>query len=197
MHPVRLRMSGQDGAADGLSEMQDLKAKLEAAVGCEDFAEAARLRDLIREQSSDDSLGVLGANAEFYRSFRAGDMKAMESVWADEESGMLVACAHPAMPLITGRTAVMESWRSILAAGNGPEIRPENAQLVVSEATAWVMNEEVIFQGPGLPASKCMATNIFVKRNGLWKMVHHQGGPMMMPQEFVFQTGGGGADPVM
>jgi hypothetical protein len=59
---------------------------------------------------------------------------------------------------------VLDSWKSILGSGSPPNIRPENAQLVVADETAWVMNEEVIDHGPGQPSSKCMATNIFVKR---------------------------------
>ena len=49
---------------------------------------------------SDASLGVLGANAEFYRSFREGDVKGMAVVWGDDNDGTTVACAHPAMPLV-------------------------------------------------------------------------------------------------
>jgi len=171
------------GAEEALSNINDLKARLEAAVGAEDYFEAARLRDEIASRNSDASLGVLGANAEFYRSFREGDKEAMERVWGDEEDGTTIACIHPAMPLITGRQKVMASWHSILG-GSPPNIRPENAQLVVNGDAAWVMCEEVIDHGIGLPASKCMATNIFVHRKGSWRMVLHQGGPLISPQEF-------------
>jgi hypothetical protein len=50
---------------------------------------------------SDASLGVLSANAEFYRCFREGDIKAMDRVWDDGNDGMLIACMHPAMPRVT------------------------------------------------------------------------------------------------
>jgi len=211
------------GGRSELDKLNDLKAQLEQAVAQEKYAEAARLRDEIQAKSrcgcaalcglwvlvrapqwlsarpvrSDASLGVLGANAEFYRAFREGDVPGMDTVWGDEEDGMRVACAHPAMPLvrscarqnilpcrhrplptcnarltacadaaaqITGRDKVLDSWKSILGSGSPPNIRPENAQLVVADETAWVMNEEVIDHGPGQPSSKCMATNIFVKR---------------------------------
>jgi len=49
---------------------------------------------------SDAALGVLGANVEFYRSFREGDKKGMAAVWGDDNDGTTVACAHPAMPLV-------------------------------------------------------------------------------------------------
>ena len=118
----------------------------------------------------------------------------MSQIWVEEDDGVTVACVHPAMPLITGRDKVLESWRQILSS-SPPNIQPENAQLVVSGDTAWVMNEEVIDHGGGQPVSKCMATNIFVRRKGAWKIVHHQGGPLITPQEFVFQTSGG--DPIL
>ena len=171
------------GAEEALSNINDLKARLEAAVGAEDYPEAARLRDEIASKTSDASLGVLGANAEFYRSFREGDEGAMGQVWGEEEDGTRIACIHPAMPLIMGRQRVMESWHDILG-GSPPNIRPENAQLVVNGDSAWVMCEEVIDHGNGRPVSKCMATNIFLQRKGSWRMVLHQGGPLISPQDF-------------
>ena len=188
---ARLRMGG---AQEGQSNLNELKVQLEAAIVAEDYSAAARLRDEIQSKSSDASLGVLGANAEFYRSFREGDATAMSQIWVEEDDGVTVACVHPAMPLITGRHKVLESWRQILSS-SPPNIQPENAQLVVSGDTAWVMNEEVIDHGGGQPVSKCMATNIFVQRKGAWKIVHHQGGPLITPREFVFQTSGG--DPIL
>ncbi len=49
-----------------------------------------------------------------------------------------------------------------------PPSLPPSLSLSLSRAlpgeTAWVMNEEFIEHGPAQPTSKCMATNIFVKR---------------------------------
>lgn len=129
-------------ADDGLADLQNLKAELEKAIGSENYAEAARLRDKIQAKSSDASLGVLGANAEFYRSFREGDIKGMDAVWGDEDNDMVVAVAHPAMPLVTGREKVLETWKGILG-GSPPNIRCANTKLVVLADTAWVMTEEV------------------------------------------------------
>ncbi len=142
--PIRNRCcaSRKMASEDGLADLQNLKAELEKAIGSENYAEAARLRDKIQAKSSDASLGVLGANAEFYRSFREGDIKGMDAVWGDEDNDMVVAVAHPAMPLVTGREKVLETWKGILG-GSPPNIRCANTKLVVLADTAWVMTEEV------------------------------------------------------
>ena len=181
--PRSFRSNGLDPA-----ELENV-SELEAAIAAEDYAMAARLRDEIASKSSDVSLGVLGANAEFYRSFREGNTTAMSLIWGSEDNGVTIACVHPAMPLVFGREKVLESWRRILSS-SPPNIRPENTQLVVSGDTAWVLNEEIIDHGQGQP-SKCMATNIFVQTKGAWKIVHHQGGPLISPQDVIFQASDG------
>ena len=65
---------------------------------------------------SDARVAVEAANAAFYAAFRAGDMRLMAAIWG---TGRHVQVIHPAAGCITGREAVLESWRLVLGGGGG------------------------------------------------------------------------------
>ncbi len=115
---------------------------------------------------------VLFANDAFYLAFRNRDAKAMNEVWAHRES---ITCIHPGWRPLTGRQAVMESWRSILANPASPDVRCIGAEAHVIEDAAYVLCYEVTPQG------SLIATNIFIRDGGSWRMVHHQSGPSPTP----------------
>ncbi|HYS08327.1 MAG TPA: nuclear transport factor 2 family protein [Myxococcales bacterium] len=116
---------------------------------------------------------VLEANSAFYAAFARGDAEAMDALWAREAP---VACLHPGWELLQGREAVVESWRRILLGGGAPAgIRCESASAHVQGDWAWVVCAEV------LPAGKLAATNLFVREEGLWRLVHHHASPMPPP----------------
>jgi hypothetical protein len=65
----------------------------------------------------------------------------------------------------------MASWRAILRSEN-PRIVPSDARAFVAGDVAWV----VCFEGTeGAPPVLC-ATNVFLREDGAWKLVHHQAG---------------------
>ena len=108
---------------------------------------------------------VLAANAAFYRAMREGDLGAMDALWSCRRS---VSCTHPSGPAITGREAIMRSWRCILLEGGPVAIHPRGARALVSGRTALVLCEEV--DG----ALVLMASNCFVHEAGAWRMLSHQ-----------------------
>ena len=111
---------------------------------------------------------VLVVNAEFYRAFNERDLEAMDDVWARRSP---VAVLHPGWPVITGREDVMASWAQIFgnAAGGGIEcVSPE--AFFCGDAIFVLCYER-------LEEATLAATNIFVRENGIWKLVHHQAGP--------------------
>jgi hypothetical protein len=77
-------------------------------------------------EAADCEPGVLQCNAEFYRAFREGDVAAMDRVWTTRQRGGvdMVTCVHPGREAMSGRAAILESWKVIMAAGS-PDIRPE------------------------------------------------------------------------
>lgn len=115
-----------------------------------------------------DSDAVLAANEAFYRAFAVGDVAAMDAVWARHAA---VACIHPGWAVLRGRDAVMESWRVILETPGRPQISCRDATADVVGDAAFVTCYEDVNQGI------LAATNIFVREDGAWRMVHHQAGP--------------------
>ena len=116
---------------------------------------------------------VLFANDAFYLAFANRDLAAMDDVWARETP---VTCIHPGWGPLAGRDTVMESWQAILAGPSAPNIACQNAEARVLGEFACVICHEVLDQG------FLVATNIFVRERGQWKIIHHQAGPAPPPE---------------
>lgn len=108
---------------------------------------------------------VLVANAAFYAAFRAGDLRAMESIWSRRRA---VCVFHPNARGIEGREAVMRSWEAILVDGGPCEIVPVKPLVIMSRNSAMVICEERVGD------TRMIATNLFAREPGGWFMVHHQ-----------------------
>jgi ketosteroid isomerase-like protein len=118
---------------------------------------------------SPDEIEILDANTAFYRAFAARDVPAMEALWA---RAVPVACVHPGWNALRGREAVLASWRAILS-GEAPAVRCTAATAHAAGGAAFVVCQERIPGGPAL-----MATNIFVREGGAWRICHHHAGPL-------------------
>ena len=115
---------------------------------------------------------VLFANEAFYQAFATRDIDAMDEVWAND---VPVACLHPGWQPLDGRDQVMQSWLSILANPDSPEIACHDATAhIIGDAAYVICLEEISGQ-------YLVATNIFVHQQGphgkIWRLVHHQSGP--------------------
>jgi ketosteroid isomerase-like protein len=117
---------------------------------------------------------ALFANEAFYMAFASRDMATIEHLWADED----VTCIHPGWPPLSGREAVVGSWRNILTGGNAPNISCRNAKAMIRGTTAVITCIEVITDGGGNQQALA-ATNIFARTADTkeWRMLHHQAGP--------------------
>jgi len=116
---------------------------------------------------------VLFANEAFYLAFTARDLRAMDEVWAKTRN---VTCIHPGWPPLAGRDAVIGSWADILTNSDSPAVQCSHAQPMIVGDAAYVICHEVLDQGA------LVATNIFVREDGGWKMVHHQAAPSPPPE---------------
>ena len=114
-----------------------------------------------------DREAVLFANEAFYRAFADRDLTAMAEVWSERSA---VVCIHPGWPPVQGREAVLSSWQGILGNPDSPQIQCRAAEAYISGAMAFVVCYEEI-QGQYL-----IATNVFVREGGPWRMVHHHAG---------------------
>ncbi len=112
---------------------------------------------------------LLRANATFYDAFAKGDIEGMDALWARRAP---VACIHPGWPALHGRDDVMASWRSILLDSGPPKIRADQARACVLGVAGFVTCVELLENG------SLVATNVFVREDELWHMVHHQAGPL-------------------
>jgi ketosteroid isomerase-like protein len=118
---------------------------------------------------------VLEANQEFYRAFSRGDFAAMSELWARVAK---VACLHPGARVLSGRNAVLASFREILAAAPAWKMVGRDAAAHVFGGTAFV----TCLEANGEQPAHLAATNVFVLEEGRWRMVHHHAGPLSVPE---------------
>src|SRR4030095_5122096 len=123
---------------------------------------------------ADPGAEVAEANARFYRAFEALDVSAMDEACARGKRDNWVP---PGWRLLTGWDAVRESWARIFE--NTAEMRftISDVQVVVSEDTGWVTcTENILSEVQGrVSGPKILATNLFERQPGGWRMVHHHG----------------------
>jgi ketosteroid isomerase-like protein len=116
---------------------------------------------------------ALEANARFYAAFAARDARAMEKLWAERHP---VACIHPGWDVLEGRERVLASWRGILGSPGAPDVTCSLAEAHLVGELAVVTCHEV------LPGGRLAATNLYVREDGAWKLVHHQATPIAKGQ---------------
>jgi ketosteroid isomerase-like protein len=108
---------------------------------------------------------VLEANEAFYRAFAGRDVAALDAAWARRAP---VACIHPGWDALDGREEVVASFRAILESGSAPRVRCTLAQAHLLGEVAFVTCHELV-EGATL-----VATNLFVREDGAWRLCHHQ-----------------------
>jgi hypothetical protein len=121
-----------------------------------------------------DVEAVLAANEQFYAIFTEKASGDMDRLWAKNTP---VSCIHPGWPALHGRKIVLQSWRAILANPNAPAVRCLKPEASVVGDAAWVVCYEVLEGG------SLVATNVFAREGGGWKMVHHQAGAANLPDD--------------
>lgn len=137
-----------------------------------------------REVTAEEQVGE--ANRAFYAAFEARDLEAMGEVW---ECSDRATVTHPGWPTLRGWDRVAESWRAIFA--NTPYIQffLTDEEVAVVGEVAWVTLVENILQEVGRPGrpegalgdTRVAAINVFVRREGRWRMVVHHGSPVAAP----------------
>jgi len=120
----------------------------------------------------DAEAAVVGANDSFYRAFTEGSHRAMAELWARSAA---VVCVHPGAPAIVGRESVLDSWRMILR--EAPPL-PMRCDGVVVNLLGGDVAVVTCYEGNGDHPAHLAATNVFVREDGSWRMVHHQAGPL-------------------
>lgn len=117
----------------------------------------------------DETDAIIAANQAFYLAFVERDVETMAGLWARRED---VCCIHPGWEAIGEYSAVIESWRTIFNNPEIPVIRCRNESVALFGDSAVVVCYEV------LDEDILIATNIFVREDDEWKIVHHHAGPI-------------------
>ena len=123
--------------------------------------------------SSGAETAVAAANLAFYRALEARNLSAMDLVWLHEPA---VSCVHPGWHRLDGWDEVRRSWENIFANARPWTVACEDARFAIAEDVAWVVCVEIIRPfgiGEEDAAARMQATNVFVRRDGTWRMVHH------------------------
>jgi ketosteroid isomerase-like protein len=129
--------------------------------------------------SADDQIGVEQANSEFYRALESGRLDRMEQIWAHDD---LVRCVHPGWAMITGWQRVRESWDRIFQGGQKMRAAPTDVTIHTRGELAWVTCTEniTVFNDESFDTAQAAATNLYVRYDGKWLMVHHHASPIPM-----------------
>jgi ketosteroid isomerase-like protein len=112
---------------------------------------------------------VLAANAAFYRAFNTKDYAAMEAMWAQSAPA---TCVHPGWFLLEGRDLVLDSYQGILNNAGQPRIVVGGTVATTYGDIAVVLCREFVGGAP------LLATNIFTREAGEWRIFHHHAGPV-------------------
>jgi len=123
--------------------------------------------------TSPEDTAVSAANLGFYRALEARDLSAMDFVWAHEESA---TCVHPGWHRLEGWSEIRRSFENIFTNSRPWTVSCRDARVSVLGEIAWVTCVEVIIPFGGdeeEDAARMQATNLFVRVDGEWKMIHH------------------------
>jgi ketosteroid isomerase-like protein len=122
--------------------------------------------------ADEDARQVEEANGRFYQAFEARDLAEMDSMWAH---GDHVRCIHPGWSMIAGWEGVRESWDAIFKDTREMRFSIGDVEVHVMGDGAWVSCTESILSqaGGNISVTTLLATNLFERRGGAWRMVHH------------------------
>ena len=124
---------------------------------------------------------VAAANEDFYAAVERGDLDALKDIWVDESTAV---CIHPGATPIHGTRNVLRSWALIMA--NTDYIQfflTEVAVSVNGDVAAVTCRENILTaadSGPqGFNGGLAEALNVFVRRDGGWRLWLHQAAPVV------------------
>jgi ketosteroid isomerase-like protein len=134
--------------------------------------------------SGDGKVLIEEANAGFYRAMESGLIEQMEEVWAHED---YVRCVHPGWDALTGWQRVRESFVMIFSNGQKMKASPLDVSIFEMNDIARVCCTEniTVFTSESFDSAQATATNLFVRREGRWLLVHHHASsiPMIVSDE--------------
>ncbi|XP_013616597.1 PREDICTED: uncharacterized protein LOC106322963 [Brassica oleracea var. oleracea] len=179
LRPCRVKReeNSQTTNVESISVDEDtLKQDLETAIQEENYVEAARIRDRLKELQEDNKASVLSANTRFYQAFRNGDLAAMESLWSKTGKP---CCVHPGAKGITGYDDVMESWEVVWMNYEFPLlIELKDVEVHVRGEVGYVTCMEFVKTKGSSSWGAQFVSNVFEKIDGEWFICIHHASPV-------------------
>ncbi len=128
-----------------------------------------------------DAKEVAETNTALYEAFETADVDRMQRVWDDADPDAVV-CVHPGWPMLRGRDTVLRSWAAVMAGTDYIQFFLTDVRVSVLGDTAIVTCQENVLtevteRGDGNAA--VVATNVFVRRPGGWRVQVHHGSPVL------------------
>ncbi|WP_329456412.1 nuclear transport factor 2 family protein [Streptomyces sp. NBC_01497] len=141
---------------------------------------------------SEDSELVDRANTAFYEAMERGDLEALSALWLGEgddgAEDVTPSCVHPGWPVLTGRGEVLRSYALIMANTEYIQFFLTDVAIAVAGPTALVTCTENILSGAPaeegsdlgpLVGQLVVATNVFRRTDGGWKLWSHHASPVL------------------
>jgi len=121
-----------------------------------------------------------GVERAFYLAFETTDLALMAKLWLDDDS---VRCIHPGGGVLAGRSAVLDSWRGILAGAERPTVRYRVLHSQHTDDLVLHLVEERIGPAGAAPRAglnRLLATNVYRRTAAGWRMtLHHASLPLV------------------
>ena len=118
------------------------------------------------------------AEAAFYHAFESRSLDAMMAVWSQAEH---IACIHPLAAPLNGRGPVAAGWRSMFEAAGQFRVQVEPAQEMREAALVIrIVREYLVIGQETEPRPPILATNVYRKEAGGWRMVLHHASPLQV-----------------
>ena len=107
----------------------------------------------------------------FYEAFETSDIEKMMRVWAEADE---ITCIHPMGKCLRGREEVQESWQQIFSEQIKVKFHFNDVSYAVLGDTAvHTLSEQITILGSDEKAAPLIATNVYKKIKGSWKMILH------------------------
>jgi len=132
------------------------------------------------ERLQTDEEEVLAANRRFYVALHTLDISLMTQVWLHDD---WVKCLHPGWDLLVGWDEVRGSLQEIFRSTDQMMVSVTRPLVHVAGEVAWVSCLENVTTAYKNDFSTALveATNIFLRHQDRWLMVHHHTTPLAEP----------------
>jgi ketosteroid isomerase-like protein len=126
-------------------------------------------------ETTDPTLLVSAANADYYDAFERKDIEVMAEVW---EQSPRATCTHPGWPSIHGAETILESYAAIFRGPQSLQVILTDEHVMVEGNFAYVSVDENLVDQAG-NATASAALNVFVFDGERWNMLVHHASPIV------------------